>query len=214
MSTGICFDLDGTLVRFQRPYGAMLREVLVAELGEVEDPDHLVEVADGAFYAAFRDLEPNPVEASMAAVLEAAGREGDPAAMAQRVLDAEKAATAVPEGTHGSLATLAGSHPLAVVTNGVPDWQRAKLAHHDLLGHFETVVASYEVGAHKPDPAPFEAVSERIDADEYVMVGDSYEADVEGARAAGFVPIHAENPDDGRTPDFWAALRAMVDDGS
>jgi len=40
------------------------------------------------------------------------------------------------------------------------------------------------------------------------MVGDDYESDVEGARAAGFVPIHYENDDDG--PELFATLRAML----
>lgn len=209
MTTAICFDLDGTLLRYERPYDDLLATVFEAELG-VEEGDRLVETADEAFYAAFRDLEPDPVETSMAAVLDAVEGdvEAEPAGVAAAVLDAELAATSVPEGTRESLAALGESNRLAVVTNGVGEWQRAKLDHHDLLGYFETVVASYEVGAHKPDPAPFEAVTDRIDAEQYVMVGDSYEADVEGARGAGFVPVHVG--DEEGAPDFWAALRAMI----
>jgi hypothetical protein len=40
------------------------------------------------------------------------------------------------------------------------------------------------------------------------IVGDDDEADVEGGRAAGFVPVRIE--DDEGTPEFWATLRAMV----
>ncbi|WP_276411589.1 HAD family hydrolase [Haloarcula halobia] len=98
----------------------------------------------------------------------------------------------------------------------------ASFAHHDLTDHFDVVVASYEAGAHKPDPAPFDRLRDRLPADEYVMVGDDYEADVEGARAAGFVPVHyeheARSASDGASgdqprdagPDLWATLRALV----
>jgi len=207
MTTAICFDCDGTLLRFQRDYGAILADVFEAELGTVADRDHLVTTADEAFYDAFDALEDDPVETAMTAVLAEAGLDGDPEALAAALLEAERAATTVPEGTHESLTALGESNRLAVITNGVGEWQRAKLEHHDLLSYFETVVTSYEAGAHKPDAAPFEELRARIDADQYVMVGDDYEADVEGARAAGFVPVHV---DDEEKPAFWATLRAMV----
>ncbi|MFB6189245.1 MAG: HAD family hydrolase [Halapricum sp.] len=206
MTTAICFDCDGTLLRFEQSYAEVLRAALEYELGEV--PDALIETYDEAFFAAFDALEPDPVETAMDAVLAETDAAGDPVDLAAALLEAEQAATTVPDGTRESLAALGESNRLAVVTNGVPEWQRAKLAHHDLLTHFGTVVASYEVGAHKPDSAPFEELRSRIEAEQYVMVGDDYEADVEGARAAGFVPVHVE--DDAEMPDFWATLRAMV----
>ena len=69
---------------------------------------------------------------------------------------------------------------------------------------FDAVVASYDVGAHKPESAPFDRLRERVAADEYVLVGDS--EDVAGARAAGFVPI--EYTTDG--PDLWATVEALL----
>lgn len=47
--------------------------------------------------------------------------------------------------------------------------------------------------AHKPDSAPFEMAKSRADADTYVMLGDDYEADIVGAREAGFVPIYLDS---------------------
>jgi putative hydrolase of the HAD superfamily len=208
MTTAICFDCDGTLIRFEHSYGEILTEVFETELGGASD--EFLEVYDETFFAAFDALEPAPVETAMAAVLDAADGESetDPAAMAETLLAVEKDATTVPEGTHESLQALGESNRLAVITNGVGEWQAAKLAHHDLLEYFETVVTSYEVGGHKPDAAPFEEAKRRLDAAEYVMVGDDYEADVEGGRAAGFVPVHVEDDEDKTA--FWATLRAMV----
>jgi putative hydrolase of the HAD superfamily len=77
-----------------------------------------------------------------------------------------------------------------VLTNGVPEFQLAKLRGHDLDAYVDASVVSYEAGAHKPDERPFALAAERLPADEYVMVGDSFEADVEGARAMGWRGIH------------------------
>lgn len=81
-------------------------------------------------------------------------------------------------GTPSLLASLAERHRLGIVTNGLSEWQEAKLRHHDIADAFDAVICSYDVGAHKPDPAPFEAVRRPLDVD------------IEGAREAGFVPLH------------------------
>jgi putative hydrolase of the HAD superfamily len=62
------------------------------------------------------------------------------------------------------------------------------LARLGLGEHFETVIASAEVGVHKPDRAIFE-LAERslgLSAGELLHVGDSAREDVAGARAAGW----------------------------
>lgn len=65
----------------------------------------------------------------------------------------------------------------------------------DTTGYFETVSWSEEMGVEKPDPRIFALALERIGAgaEEAVYVGDSFEADVEGARGAGILPIHADH---------------------
>lgn len=206
MTTAIFFDVDHTLVRFERSYADLLREVFEAELGDASDS--LLAAYDDAFSSAFEALEPEPVRRGMEAVVAEAEAGADPAAMAAALQAAEHEHTTAPDGAHESLEALGESERLGVLTNGVADWQREKLAAHGLLGYFETVVSSYDAGAHKPDPAPFEEAQRRIEAEEYVMVGDDYEADIEGAREAGFVPVHVEDDED--APEFWATLRAMV----
>ena len=207
MTTALCFDLDGTLLRLDRPYDELLAEAFEAELGTSDEA--MIEAYEAAFVAAFKRCDPDPVGTAMAAALEAGDREdAELDALVEARLAAEQRHTSVPPGTRESLDALGADHDLAVITNGPTEWQRAKLDHHDLTGHFETVVTSAGVGAHMPDPAPFEAAKERLDAEEFVMVGDDYEADVEGARAAGFIPVHVEDSEG--TPDFWATLRAMI----
>lgn len=205
MTTAIFFDCDGTLVRFERSYADLLRDVFESELGRTSDS--LLGAYDEGFSTAFEALEPEPVRCGMVAVVAASDADGDPDAMVAALQAAEHEHTTVPEGTHESLDALRESNRLGVLTNGVGDWQREKLAAHDLLPYFEAVVSSYDAGAHKPAPEPFEHARRRVDAEEYVMVGDS-DSDVEGARNAGFVPVRVEEEED--IPAFWETLRALV----
>ena len=75
---------------------------------------------------------------------------------------------------------------LVVVSNwdcSLPEW----LGPTGVLGLLDGVVSSAEVGAAKPDPAPFRRGLELagVEARAALHVGDSLENDVEGARAAG-----------------------------
>ena len=74
---------------------------------------------------------------------------------------------------------------LAVVTNGASCLQREKLAASGLADRFAAVVVSGDVGAAKPDPAPFRHALAVLGVEHAVMVGDSVEKDIMGALGAG-----------------------------
>jgi putative hydrolase of the HAD superfamily len=65
------------------------------------------------------------------------------------------------------------------------------LAYFGLDDLIDVLVSSEEVGFRKPHPLIFQIAMERlaVQPDETVMVGDSYEADILGARAAGIDAI-------------------------
>lgn len=75
---------------------------------------------------------------------------------------------------------------LAIVSNSEGTVE-AMLAEVGLRPFFETVVDSWAVGVAKPNPRIFEVALSRLGAaaEEAMMVGDSPEADVDGAAAAG-----------------------------
>jgi HAD superfamily hydrolase (TIGR01509 family) len=81
--------------------------------------------------------------------------------------------------------------PVALVTNGPPDIQRLKLEQTGLAENFSGVFISGEVGRGKPDPEVFlqAAGSLGVNPEEAVMVGDSWERDIEGALSAGLAAI-------------------------
>lgn len=94
-------------------------------------------------------------------------------------------------GTTELLEALSRNVPLALLTNGPPDVQRRKLDGARLSRHFEVVVISGEAGVGKPDPRAFDMVLEGlgVQPEEAVMVGNSWERDVQGALAAGVPPL-------------------------
>jgi HAD superfamily hydrolase (TIGR01549 family) len=92
---------------------------------------------------------------------------------------------------------------LGLVSNTGRDLD-AFVAHHGL--HVDAALSSGAHGKTKPDPSIFQAVLERLGvrALEAVMVGDSIEDDVEGARAVGMRAFLLDRED--RHPDFDARL--------
>ena len=106
-----------------------------------------------------------------------------------------------------ALRALHGTHRLGLVTNGPSDIQRMKLAASGLEPYFAGVTVSTEVGAGKPDPAIFAHALAQLGAgpSDAVMVGDSFERDVAGARAAGIGAVWLNRSGgprpEGATPD-------------
>lgn len=179
----IFFDLDGTLLRFSKPYRDVLADAFESVCGAVRD--EWLDAYDEAFRVLFAACESDPVRRAFART----GAPAEPDAFAGTLLEREIAACSPPSNVHADLERLADRdrHVLGVLTNGVSDWQRRKLRAHGLDRHFDAVVASYDrgVGAHKPATAPYRAAEDRLPADDYVMIGDS-EDDVAGASRAGW----------------------------
>jgi putative hydrolase of the HAD superfamily len=80
---------------------------------------------------------------------------------------------------------------LALITNGAPDIQSTKIDGSNLASFFETIIISGDHGFGKPDHRIFRLALERLKvaAHEAVMVGDSLNRDIAGARAAGIRTI-------------------------
>jgi len=91
---------------------------------------------------------------------------------------------------------------LAVVSN----WDLALptlLAELGLAEFFAFILPSAEVGVEKPDGRIFELALQRLglEPQEVVHIGDNYEADVIGARAAGITPILLDRKGEARCQD-------------
>jgi HAD superfamily hydrolase (TIGR01549 family) len=75
---------------------------------------------------------------------------------------------------------------LVVVSNSNGTLRRL-LERLELANHFDSIIDSHEVGVEKPDARLFDTALERSGAqpESTIHVGDLYEVDVVGARAAG-----------------------------
>jgi putative hydrolase of the HAD superfamily len=99
--------------------------------------------------------------------------------------------SAVPEPTRRSLGRLkAAGLALGVVSNSEGRVEEALVAA-GLRQYFDVVVDSALVGIEKPDPRIFQAALHAlgVSPDEALYVGDLYEVDVVGARAAGIEAV-------------------------
>jgi putative hydrolase of the HAD superfamily len=97
----------------------------------------------------------------------------------------------IAEDTHRALSRLRDAGlKLGVVSNSDGRVEEA-LEAAGLRGYFDVVVDSALAGVEKPDPAIFRAALDAlgVSADEALYVGDLYEVDVLGARAAGMSAV-------------------------
>lgn len=111
--------------------------------------------------------------------------------MAKAYEEAQRSGHPLLEGAAAAVHAAGERWRLGLLTNGPPDIQRLKLDQTGLASCFDAVVISGEVGVGKPSPEVFGLLVETLGVrpDEAVMVGDSWERDVEGALYAGLRPI-------------------------
>jgi putative hydrolase of the HAD superfamily len=76
---------------------------------------------------------------------------------------------------------------LHIITNGFKEVQFTKLENSGIFHFFDDVLCSEEVGESKPHPLVFQGALKRTNAraDQSIMIGDDFRADVIGAENAG-----------------------------
>jgi putative hydrolase of the HAD superfamily len=91
------------------------------------------------------------------------------------------------EGARDLLAALKPRVRIGVVSNNLLEEQQGKVRLCGFDPYVDTLVVSEEAGVSKPDPRIFAIALERLGSvpEDAVMIGDSWPADIEGARAAG-----------------------------
>lgn len=95
------------------------------------------------------------------------------------------------EGAEELVRYLAKKYPLTVVTNGFVEVQYEKFDKSGLRDCFAHIVLSEEVGCQKPNPRIFEEALRMngLSAEDVVMIGDSWNSDIQGAINAGIDQI-------------------------
>ncbi len=197
----VLFDLDGTLfdyrkgetaalkaafarvgLRFQKPYVELYRRInqrawLQLERGEATREEikvrRFVELLDGT------------------------GLECDAQTLSDRYLENLSRCSDLIDGAEAMLRRLDGKVGMVAITNGLKAVQRPRLAGSTILGFFDDVVISEEVGSAKPDPGIFDAAFARMGnprKDGVLILGDSLTSDIQGGSDYGIATCWF-NPD-------------------
>ncbi|SHM78390.1 YjjG family noncanonical pyrimidine nucleotidase [Polaribacter sp. KT 15] len=96
------------------------------------------------------------------------------------------------EGTFEILDYLKSKYQLHIITNGFDEVQMKKMKSSKIIDYFDAIVTSDSVGVKKPNPKVFNFALKKANAtaENSVMIGDSLEADINGALNVGFKAIH------------------------
>lgn len=226
----ILFDADGTLFDFQRAERHALAQTMTRFDLEYDDARH------PALYTTinrdvWRQLEQGTLTAATLKVERfrrfLAGCEVAlaPEAFSGEYLRQLATVSHLLDGAEALLAAIRPRFRLGIVTNGLAEVQRPRLARSAIGPLFDTVVVSEEIGAAKPDARIFEHALRQLRHDDpstVLVVGDSLASDIQGGCNAGmqtcwFNPSGAANST-AIEPTFEIAslreLRDRLEDGS
>jgi putative hydrolase of the HAD superfamily len=212
----VLLDALGTLVELQPPAPRLRR--LLAEAGHDVDEERAGAGfgAEIAYYLAHHLEGANPEslddlrDRCAVAMREALGLPGLDLATARRVMLEALEFTPFPDVLPALRELRGAGHALVVVSNwdcSLREW----LGPPGLLELVDGVVSSAEVGAAKPDPAPFARGLELagVRPEDALHVGDSLENDVAGARAAGLRAVLVDRA--GAAPPEVESVRSLLE---
>lgn len=185
-SRALLLDLDDTLypiVRFRLSgFAAVARHVAQA-----------YRVNEGQAFALLSSAMQGPQSGRELNLLVERFRLDVPVASLVRIVRTHEPALRLTDDTRATLASLRESWSLAVVTNGIPSIQKAKVAALGLEPLVDTVVYANEHGSGegKPEREPFLEAMRRLEVvpSRSIAVGDDDFADVFGAARCGLHTI-------------------------
>ena len=188
----ILFDLDGTLLDFDRAQANAIRQSMAALGQEVGDRE--LDSFRRINLLLWSQLERGEIERSgMGATrfelfFAEIGASADAGAANRQHLDALSQHSFLLPGARRLLDALLAHVCGAIITNGSPSVVWPRLLSSGLADEMDAIVISEEVGVPKPHPEIFDAAFEamgRPDRADVLMVGDSLSADIAGALGYG-----------------------------
>lgn len=216
------FDLDDTLLDHrgaERAAHEDLFETKPASFGGVGFDEWLsaYREANAALWASFGRGERTRDEVQHGRFFDPLARLGLPTGEADALGDLYLARYAerwrLNEGAEELLEAASRRGVVGILSNGFRELQRGKIRRFGLDRWVTVVVLSEEVGAMKPARAIFDAAWSAGNGGKKarkVYLGDSFETDVVGAKAAGWFPV-LYNPDGGEVPAPVLHVRRLAD---
>ncbi|MAN58747.1 MAG: noncanonical pyrimidine nucleotidase, YjjG family [Flavobacteriaceae bacterium] len=193
--TDIFFDLDHTLWDFDRNSRTAFDRVFLKHNLQVHVSDFIsvYEPINLEYWKLFREERVSKQDLRRGRLIDAFAKldlsfqlnEID--AMAVSYIDELPVDNHLFDGAQEMLAYLKPKYKLHIITNGFREVQHVKLNNSGIRSYFETVTTSEEVGVKKPNVLVFQSALEKANtrAQSSIMIGDSLEADIEGAANAG-----------------------------
>jgi 2-haloacid dehalogenase len=188
----LLFDADDTLFDYRRAETDALESAFEAQ--GVAFGEGWLSVYQRVNAAAWRMLEEGTVTSARLRVMRfeqlfaELGLGLDPAAFSTVYLRQLSRQAQLMDGALAVLEALRATHRFAIITNGLSDVQRPRLASSPLAPMIEHLLISEELGVAKPDPAFFDIAIERLGRPsraEVLIVGDSLSSDIAGGVASG-----------------------------
>jgi 2-haloacid dehalogenase len=183
----VLFDADGTLFDYDRAEATALRRTF-AQMGQASRPGYVEAYRriNGQIWLEFEQgkISQERLRTRRFELLfEDVGIELSPETFSAQYLQNLAQGTDLIDGAEEVVQALYGWIGLMLITNGLQEVQRPRLARSALNGFFADLVISEEVGAAKPDPRIFDVAFEAMGhpgREEVLMVGDSLTSDMRG----------------------------------
>jgi YjjG family noncanonical pyrimidine nucleotidase len=204
----LLLDADGTLFDYDRAE-AMALERTFRDLGHDYRPDYAAAYRriNGAIWREFEQgrITQDRLRARRFELLfQAVGLASDAEWFSARYLEHLAWGIDLLPDAEEVLADLHGRIGLALITNGLQDVQRPRLARSNIGYYLDPVIISEEVGFSKPDPRIFQTAFEAMGhppKQDVLIVGDSLTSDIRGGNNYGidtcwFNPRREPSPGD------------------
>lgn len=218
----VLLDADETLFDFRKAEAWALREAFETRGLTLDEAaaSAYAEINEGLWRRLERgELTQRDIRSERFRLLfERLGLGEDPVAFGELYVQRISTAAFLLDGALELCARLSATRRLALLTNGIADVQKPRLARSAIAPYFERAVVSEEVGAAKPDPAIFERACELMgvsDKRRVVMVGDALATDIKGGIAFGidtcWVNLRGAAGDPAIVPTYEARSLAEVE---
>jgi len=185
--TWLLFDADDTLFDYGQAEAGALR-LTFEQLGVRFDPAYLP-VYQRINRQIWQDFEQGKISAEalrtkrFELLFGAIGVSMDAERFSAAYLPNLATQSELTEGALEVVRALHSKYQLAIITNGLRDVQRPRLAQSAIRDYVADIVISEEVGAVKPERAIFDAAFQRMGQpgkDEVLLIGDSLTSDIAG----------------------------------
>ena len=188
----ILFDADNTILDFDRSEREALGEALSERGIPFEDSyHHAYHRINKACWLAFERGELSRDELRVQRFelfLKEIGHRAEAGSFGVSYLQHLSKGSFLIEGAMEQVQRLAKQYRLALVTNGLKEVQRPRIAQSGLGPYFQTIIVSDEIGHSKPNASFFEYTFDQIGhppKEEVLIIGDNLNADIRGGAEFG-----------------------------